>query len=142
MIRSRLVAARSRSKAKLARFASPVAVIALVSGCASTRERGGGIRDAGADSADGFDAESGVDARAQDVPNGEPCAFSEQCRGGCCELHGNTTVCAQITPFDTAQNCACGADKECAAIRLCGQPGFCQEPNEVAPQRFCSRVCK
>ena len=120
---------------------SVVAVLLAVSACTSSSGGGRGVSDASVDGATEVDA--GPDARSRDLANGESCVVSAQCRGACCELtRGNTTVCAQITPFDRTQSCTCEENAECAAITLCGNPGFCQENNQVAPQRFCSHLCK
>ena len=117
-----------------------VALVIVLAACASPE--GGGAADAGADRPDAA-TDSDGDARLRDLANGEACAVSAQCRGACCELHlGNMTVCAQIAPFDTSQHCACAEDSECAAIKLCGNPDFCQESNVVSAQRFCSTVCR
>jgi hypothetical protein len=117
--------------------------IALLAGivgnaCKST-DAASDVSDAGVDGAGDAD----VAIAPRDLVDGEPCSGSVQCRGGCCQLgRGNATTCAQIAPFDTTQRCACVEDGECAAIKLCGQPGFCQEKNDVAQQRFCSTLCR
>lgn len=126
----------------MAGLALGLAALVASGGCTSANS-GGSVADAAADGPDASAVESGVDAGPRDLANGESCTASAQCRGACCELHrGNMTVCAQITPFDTTQSCACAEDAECAAITLCGEPGFCQEANVVTSQRFCSRFCR
>ena len=100
-------------------------------------------RDAAADGPDGAAPDGDAAPLPRDLANGASCATSSQCLGGCCELHrGNTFECAQITPFDTAQGCTCTADEECAAIKPCGEPGFCQTTIDPLIPRFCSRACK
>jgi hypothetical protein len=135
---------RARAIAGLSAAAGVVAGLVAGGSCSPREVTGGGV-DAAPDGADAADAsaDAAPDALPRDLANGEPCAISAQCRGACCELHrGNSTSCANIAPFDTTQNCACADDAECAAIQLCGKPDFCQEPNDVSPQRFCSRVCR
>ena len=126
------------------RSSAPVVLLLVLAltACRTTDGDQSDASDAGEAGPDAPSSDAGADALPTDLPNGEPCAMSSQCRGACCELHrGNTTVCAQIAPFDTTQNCACTDDAECAAIKLCGNPGFCQVTDDPKAQRFCSRVC-
>jgi hypothetical protein len=125
---------------RIAPLAAIFGLALVVAACESPGAGRTGSLDAGADGPDASFAEPDADAGPRRLANGEPCVVSAQCGGACCELHrGNTTVCAQIAPFDATQNCACAED---AAIKLCEKPGFCQESNDVTPQRFCSTACR